>query len=98
MKNTRIPEKTIVTSQTGMFHFNTLDPSNGGIGKRLNNARNALILVPNKHIIAINEPVPVYAYEPSELPTAMNIKARTMFTRGPHMEIIPFVLSSIYWL
>ena len=92
---TKIAEIANITIQIGTLQDKTLEPSNGGIGNKLKAAKKKLILVPIMQVRPTRKPVSVLMKSPRQINIIKNIKPKAIFTSGPAIEIIPFVLLSI---
>ena len=81
-----------------MFHLSTFDPSNIGIGSKLNNARKLLMLNPIVHVInryAIISMLADVSHGCILNPNNRKISANPRLTKGPAIDITPFSFSVI---
>ncbi len=90
VNNADIP---IVIMYIGKFHCITFEPSNGGIGNKLNNARKLFTLNPNTRVNNSIYIIPAFPSDKYGLSVNVNPKNNTaniILTIGPAMDIFPF--------
>ena len=93
-----IPDTAMVIIHITMFHEKIFEPSSGGIGSKLNNARKLFTLKPTwdrkyKYTIKLTLLDVIRGWIDIIIPK--NINANTMLTSGPAMDILPFCSSEI---